>query len=77
MKHDIKHLMFNYLVINEQILDRQQIWQNRLHQAITIFSLTGQLTSGLGEAVDMIQLDFGKFFDMATHNILKRKTREM
>lgn len=77
MKHDIKHLMFNYLVINEQILDRQQIWQNRLHQAITIFSLTGQLTSGLGEAVDMIQLDFGEIFDMATHNILKRKTREM
>lgn len=58
MKHDVKQLMFNYLVNNEQMSDRQQICQNRLYQAITIFFLTGQLTSGYGEAIDIMQFDF-------------------
>ena len=73
MKPDVKQLIFNHLVSNEQMLDRQQICQNRLCQAVTIFFLTGQLTSGLRETVDMIQLDFDKILTQPHVTFLEAK----
>lgn len=54
-----------------------KICQKRLHEPITAFSVTEQLTSGSGEEDDVAQLDFGKISDMATHDVLRSKTREM
>lgn len=44
---------------------------------MTTSSTREQLTSGLGEDDDGTQPDFGEIFDVATHDALRSKTREM